>query len=74
MFSSDVLKGKRILVTGGGTGLGKQMSVGFAAHGAIRGLRSSSILLNQRHGTSSACVHGFRGPTITAILPGGTKS
>src|SRR5260370_13811745 len=34
MFSGDVLKGKRILVTGGGTGLGKEMSVGFAAHGA----------------------------------------
>jgi NAD(P)-dependent dehydrogenase (short-subunit alcohol dehydrogenase family) len=34
MFNGDVLKGKRILVTGGGTGLGKEMSVGFAAHGA----------------------------------------
>ena len=33
-FRSDVLKGKRILVTGGGTGLGKEMSIGFAAHGA----------------------------------------
>lgn len=34
MFKSDVLRGKRILVTGGGTGLGKEMSIGFAAHGA----------------------------------------
>ena len=34
MFTADVLKGKRILVTGGGTGLGKEMAVGFAAHGA----------------------------------------
>ena len=34
MFTCDVLDGKRILVTGGGTGLGKEMSVGFAAHGA----------------------------------------
>lgn len=33
-FRSDVLKGKRILVTGGGAGLGKEMSAGFAAHGA----------------------------------------
>lgn len=33
-FRSDVLKGKRILVTGGGTGLGKEMAIGFAAHGA----------------------------------------
>ena len=34
MFTRDVLDGKRILVTGGGTGLGKEMSMGFAAHGA----------------------------------------
>src|SRR5882762_4258181 len=34
MFDAAVLKGKRILITGGGTGLGKEMAVGFAAHGA----------------------------------------
>jgi short-subunit dehydrogenase involved in D-alanine esterification of teichoic acids len=34
VFTRDVLDGQRILVTGGGTGLGKEMSVGFAAHGA----------------------------------------
>ncbi|MEC7763528.1 MAG: SDR family oxidoreductase [Pseudomonadota bacterium] len=33
-YRNDLLAGKRILVTGGGTGLGKEMSVGFAAHGA----------------------------------------
>ncbi|MGE0233510.1 MAG: SDR family oxidoreductase [Flavobacteriaceae bacterium] len=33
-FRSDLLAGKRILVTGGGTGLGKEISIGFAAHGA----------------------------------------
>lgn len=45
-YRSDVLKGKRILVTGGGTGLGKEMSVGFAAHGAhvaICGRRESVL-------------------------------
>ena len=34
MFESDLLKGKRILVTGGGTGLGKAMGHRFAELGA----------------------------------------
>tara|TARA_Y100000590_G_scaffold248024_1_gene278668 strand:- start:1761 stop:2642 length:882 start_codon:yes stop_codon:yes gene_type:complete len=34
MYKKDLLKGKRILVTGGGTGLGKEMSMHFAEHGA----------------------------------------
>ena len=34
MFEKDLLKNKRILVTGGGTGLGKEMSHHFAKHGA----------------------------------------
>ncbi len=34
MFRPDVLKGHKILVTGGGTGLGKSMSEAYAAHGA----------------------------------------
>lgn len=34
MFSKDLLRGKRILVTGGGTGLGKAMSEGFLQLGA----------------------------------------
>ncbi|MFC0283426.1 SDR family oxidoreductase [Camelimonas abortus] len=34
MFQKDLLKGKRILVTGGGTGLGKAMSEGFLSLGA----------------------------------------
>ena len=34
IFRSDVLAKKRILITGGGTGLGKEMATGFAAHGA----------------------------------------
>src|SRR5882724_11326807 len=34
MFDATLLRGKSILITGGGTGLGKEMAVGFAAHGA----------------------------------------
>lgn len=34
MFQKDLLKGKSILITGGGTGLGKSMALGFAALGA----------------------------------------
>jgi NAD(P)-dependent dehydrogenase (short-subunit alcohol dehydrogenase family) len=34
VFRADVLSGKRILVTGGGTGLGKALAGHFAAHGA----------------------------------------
>ncbi len=34
MFKNDLLKGKRILVTGGGTGLGREMATRFAELGA----------------------------------------
>ena len=34
MFKEDLLKGKRILVTGGGTGLGKEMATHYASLGA----------------------------------------
>jgi len=33
-FRKDALAGKRILVSGGGSGLGKEITRGFAAHGA----------------------------------------
>ena len=32
---NTALQGKRILLTGGGTGLGKEIARGFAAHGAV---------------------------------------
>lgn len=34
MFRTDVLQGQKILVTGGGTGLGRSMAEAYAAHGA----------------------------------------
>ncbi len=35
MFKKDLLKNKRILITGGGTGLGKEMAIHFAKHDAV---------------------------------------
>ena len=46
MFKEDLLKGKKILVTGGGTGLGKEMSEHYIRHGAdlvICGRRESVL-------------------------------
>lgn len=40
MFSSDFLKGKNILITGGATGLGKSMAFKFGSHGATIGILS----------------------------------
>ncbi|TMH83441.1 MAG: short-chain dehydrogenase, partial [Betaproteobacteria bacterium] len=34
MFRKDLLKGKRILVTGGGTGLGREMAAKYLELGA----------------------------------------
>ena len=34
MFKDNLLENKRILITGGGTGLGKEMAIHFAMHGA----------------------------------------
>ena len=34
MFDAQLLKGKKIVVTGGGTGLGKSMATRFAELGA----------------------------------------
>src|SRR5215212_1884477 len=45
-FRGDLLAGRRILITGGGTGLGKEIATGFAAHGAhvfICGRRESVL-------------------------------
>ena len=60
MFKKDLLRGKRILVTGGGTGLGKEMANHFAEHGAelfICGrrenvLKETSDQISEKHNTN----------------------
>ena len=52
MFKKDLLKNKRILVTGGGTGLGKEMASHYAEHGAelyICGRRLNVLELSLIH-------------------------
>ena len=63
MFQKDLLKGKRILVTGGGTGLGREMAAKFLELGAALHIcgRRESVLdktaaeLMQAHGGSVKC-------------------
>jgi len=58
LFNQQALNGKRILITGGGTGLGKGVADFFAAHGAEVHLwgRRGAVLeettreINERHG------------------------
>jgi NAD(P)-dependent dehydrogenase (short-subunit alcohol dehydrogenase family) len=60
MFKQGLLKGKRILITGGGTGLGKEIATRYAALGAdlwIAGRRGGVLeetarQLAQQHGVS----------------------
>lgn len=61
-FRPDVLTGKRILVTGGGTGLGKELARHFVAHGA------SVHICGRREAVLAAAVAELR----AAALHGGT--
>src|SRR5262245_36151553 len=78
MFDAALLQGKRILVTGGGTGLGKEMAVGFAAHGAhvyICGRRKEVLDLavaeirERSRGQADALIANVRDPdSIEAMM------
>ena len=70
MFKEDLLKGKRILVTGGGSGLGKEMSRYFLKYGAevlICGRRvgvleeTAKELMNEQGGTVKCYGLDIRG-------------
>jgi NAD(P)-dependent dehydrogenase (short-subunit alcohol dehydrogenase family) len=78
MFDAALLQGKRILITGGGTGLGKEMAVGFAAHGAhvyICGRRKEVLdqaareIRERSRGPADALVANVRDPdSIEAMM------
>jgi NAD(P)-dependent dehydrogenase (short-subunit alcohol dehydrogenase family) len=63
-FRDDALQGKRILVSGGGTGLGREIAEGFASHGAavyICGRRESVL------STTAAEIREKTGAKVTSI-------
>ncbi|MBR0967370.1 SDR family oxidoreductase [Tardiphaga sp. 538_B7_N1_4] len=65
MFRPELLKNERIIVTGGGTGLGKEMAQAFAALGAevvILGRRSAPL-----ESTSSE-LNGLYGKKVTPLV------
>jgi len=59
-FRADVLSGKRILITGGGTGLGKELARHFVAHGASVHIcgRREAVLQAAVTELQAAALHG----------------
>ena len=59
-FRSDVLSGKRILITGGGTGLGKELARHFVTHGASVHIcgRREAVLRQTVAELQAAALHG----------------
>ena len=57
MFKNDLLKGKRILVTGGGTGLGKEMSRYFLKFGEKKSVNERSKLASKQARNTPLEIH-----------------
>ena len=61
-FREDALAGKRILITGGGTGLGKELARSFVAHGAAVTIcgRREAVLQQAVDELQAGAAHGGR--------------
>jgi NAD(P)-dependent dehydrogenase (short-subunit alcohol dehydrogenase family) len=64
-FRADVLAGKRILVSGGGSGLGREIARGFAAHGA------TVYICGRRESVLDEAVADITGETGATVIPVG---
>jgi NAD(P)-dependent dehydrogenase (short-subunit alcohol dehydrogenase family) len=65
MFQTDLLKGRTILITGGGTGLGRSMALRFAELGAnlfLAGRREEPL----KEATEAICAKGARAGYFSA--------
>jgi len=62
-FRNDVLAGKRILVSGGGSGLGKEIARGLAAHGA------TVYICGRREGVLDEAAAEIRSMTGAHVIP-----
>ena len=69
MFKDGILKGKRILITGGGTGLGKEIATRYLQLGAevwIAGRRGAVLDSTAREFTVSMAERSGRTPSTSA--------
>ena len=62
-FRSDALEGKRILVSGGGSGLGREIAAGFAAHGA------QVYICGRREGVLTEAAEAIAAETGGKVIP-----
>lgn len=62
-FRQDVLAGKRILVSGGGSGLGKEITRGLAAHGA------TVYICGRREGVLADAATDIMSRTSARVIP-----
>ena len=63
MFQNNLLKGKKILITGGGTGLGKEMATAYAKLGA------ETVIIGRRESVLQETAKEIEGETGAKCTP-----